>query len=171
MTSAQLSQGKARPIAQTYLPTMEPGTPAPVTAVGFLPRFLGQRTRMPFSQDRFARVQQGIRLALASTSISECERRFLRDMQAKLDDTRPAVERFPELFRSVAGFTAAKTISPAGHARARRRCDRGVGHTHSLRLARLRREGHRPRTACDSADAPTSRRADADVPPERTHQQ
>lgn len=40
---------------------------------------------MPFSQAKLDEIQRGIRLVLASTTLGEYDRTFLRDMQAKID--------------------------------------------------------------------------------------
>ncbi|MCV6825674.1 MULTISPECIES: thermonuclease family protein [Halocynthiibacter] len=62
---------------------------------------------MPFSQQKLEEVQKGIRLALASTTLNEWERNFLRDMQAKLDrfgrSTRLSGKQYRRLIQLVDG--------------------------------------------------------------------
>ena len=68
---------------------------------------IGAKNRMPFSQQNLEEVQRGIRLALASTTLNEWERNFLRDMQAKLDrfgrNTRLSKKQYRRLMRLVDG--------------------------------------------------------------------
>jgi hypothetical protein len=54
-----------------------------------MPHFFDTGIRMPFSQHKLDEVQRGIRHALASTSLNEWERDFLRDMQC----VNPGVKR------------------------------------------------------------------------------
>ncbi len=62
---------------------------------------------MPFSQQKLEDLQRGIRLALASATLNEWERNFLRDMQAKLDrfgrNTRLSDKQYRRLMRFVEG--------------------------------------------------------------------
>lgn len=81
---------------------------------------------MPFSKQKLEEVQRGIRLALASTTLNEWERNFLRDMQAKLDNfgrsTRLSNKQYRRLMQMVdgAGNKAQSHLPPGRRVPSRR---------------------------------------------------
>lgn len=64
---------------------------------------------MPFSPAQFDELRKAIRLALASTRLTDWERTFLRDMQAKFDRQGTATNLSPKQYRLLMKMTRANS--------------------------------------------------------------
>lgn len=60
---------------------------------------------MPFSKEQFDDLQRAIRLALVSTTLTDWERTFLRDMKAKLDRYGPRTSLSGKQYRQLMKLT------------------------------------------------------------------